>query len=276
MEFSEKYNFPLKLKSIQKLNKRSLQQQKKYYEKFYMSFTNYLYKDRGCFDNYVGFNIKNIKTFFNYINKQMILITGDFYKLFHVYKEEIPIVALLPEELNFMIFNEDFEMSLTPRMKEVKDFFVFGCTVALRVSDLLKLTNSNLRIIGEVWYLEVRSQKTATITQIALPEYAINIIKRYSKKRSKYLLPRFNNSNLNKYLKELAVLAGLTQLNNKTRMRQGRVITVNANQQDKQQVRFSDLITTHTMRRTAITVMLSLGMPEQEAFMGTKIEKLIA
>lgn len=261
-EFSVKHNFPLRLKSIQRLNKRSLQQEKKYYEKFYLGFTNYLYKDRGCFDNYVGANIKNIKTFFNYINKQMILITGDFYKLFHVHKEEIPIVALLPEELNYLIYHEGFEQTLSPRMKEVKDFFVFGCTVALRVSDLLKLTTANLRIAGEVWYLEVRAQKTATVTQIALPDYAIEIIKRYSKRRSKFLLPRFNHSNLNKYLKELAVLAGWTQPNQKTRMRQGRVVAVQANMQDKQQVRFADLITTHTMRRTAITVMLSLGMPE--------------
>ena len=31
----------------------------------------------------------------------------------------------------------------------------------------------------------------------------------------------------------------------------------------QQKIRFSDVATTHTMRRTAITTMLSLGVPEQ-------------
>jgi len=31
----------------------------------------------------------------------------------------------------------------------------------------------------------------------------------------------------------------------------------------QQKLRFSDVATTHTMRRTAITTMLSLGVPEQ-------------
>jgi hypothetical protein len=47
----------------------------------------------------------------------------------------IPIFPLLPEELNYFIYKKGFETSLSSRMGEVKDVFVFGCTVALRVSD---------------------------------------------------------------------------------------------------------------------------------------------
>ena len=195
-------SFHLRIKEERRLNSREFETEKNYWKKFYKKFTDYLYDDLGYFDNYVGQNIKIIKTFFNYLNKETNIRPGQFYKTFYVRKEEIPIFPLMPEELNYLIYNKTFEEGLPKRLKEAKDFFVFGCTVALRVSDLMLLEKPSVRITNGQRFLAVRSQKTGTDTLIKLPPYCIEIIARYAKNK-RWLLPRFNKVNLKKYIKTL-------------------------------------------------------------------------
>jgi integrase len=148
-------------------------------------------------------------------------------------------------------------------LQQVKDVFVFGSTVALRISDLLALKRSNLRIAGGIYYLVVRSKKTNTDTQVRLPDYAVDIIDKYQNKY-KTLLPSFNKVNLNLYLKKLMEKAGFTHPITKMRERRGKSKEIVRKMEDKRTTyRFCDLVTTHTMRRTAITTMLTLGVPEQ-------------
>lgn len=253
----------LRIRPIRYLNKKGMEREKNYWKKFYRRFTDYLYISCKHYDNYVGQNIKNIKAFFNYLNKELALGVGEFHKQFYVYKEEIAIFPLMPEELNFLIYDRIFEEGLSLRMKEVKDFFVFGCTVALRVSDLLRLKASNLRAVGGIYYLSVRSKKTDTASLIKLPDYAVAIISKY-KKHGSILLPHFNITNLNEYIKELLQLAGMVQEVSLIRYRRGKAIALKKKDNKiAKAFRFCDVATTHTMRRTAITTMLSLGMPEQ-------------
>lgn len=260
--FCDEKQFDLRIRPVRKLGNRELNAERNYWKKFYKKFMDYLYTDCGYFDNYVGMTIKNIRTFFNYLNKELSLGVGDFHKLFYVRKEEIAIFPLMPEELHFLIHDKNFEEGLTKRMKEVKDFFVFGCTVALRFSDLVALKKTNIRIANNQYYLAVRSEKTGTDSLVKLPSYAVDIVHRHGKLK-KRLLPKFNIVNLNKFIKLLLQQAGFTQQVHITRNKRGvAVIQKNANTSLKQ-IRFCDVATTHTMRRTAITTMLSLGIPEQ-------------
>jgi integrase len=259
-KFCTEKGISLRIRPTRRLRAQEIEKEKKIWKKFYKDFTNFLYDDCNYFDNYVGVTIKNIRTFFNYLNKELNLGIGDFHKSFYVRKEEIAIFPLAPEELNFLIYDKSFENSLSPRMKEVKDFFVFGCTVALRFSDLIALEKSNIRIINNHYYLSVRSVKTKTDSQVKLPPYAVDIIRRYEKQKRK-LLPRFNLVNMNIYIKSLLELAGFIQPVLVTREKRG--VPVEQTKDGKYAIRFCDAATTHTMRRTAITTMLSLGVPEQ-------------
>lgn len=258
VRFSLAKNFLLRLRPVRYLTKREMIAERNYWKKFYRSFTNFLYSDLGYFDNYVGQNIRIIKTFFNYLNKDLALSIGDFHRCFYVRKEEIPIYPLLPEELNFLIYDQEFAQSLSARMLEAKDVFVLGCTTALRVSDLLSLKRSSLRATGDIQYLSVRSKKTGTGTMIQLPEYAREILKKYERQK-KCILPRFNKVNFNEYIKKLLEKAGFTQEVDLRRDCRGISVALQKNGK----VRFCDIASSHTMRRTAITMMLCLGMPEQ-------------
>jgi len=255
--FCQAKSFVLRIFPEQALTKREAEREKNYWKKFHRRFTDYLYNDLGHFDNYVGATLKNVKTFFGYLQREVGLVVGPYYKSFYVRKEEIAIFSLLPEELNYLIYDVSFERSLSKRMQEVKDVFVFGCTVALRVSDLLRLKKSSIRVVNQQHYLTVRSQKTATYTLVKLPPYAISILRKYEKNKSS-VLPLFNKSNLNQYIKQLLEKAGFTSPVAVYRERRGVPVLLR-----KRGVRFCDVVSTHTMRRTAITTMLCLGMPEQ-------------
>ena len=72
----------------------------------------------------------------------------------------------------YLIYDETLEKQLTPDLIKVKDVFVFGCSVALRFSDLIKLKQENVLFYNNTYYLKVTSTKTNTNTTIKLPTYS--------------------------------------------------------------------------------------------------------
>lgn len=255
--FQDDTGFELRICDTGRLTKRELASEKNYWKKFYKKFTEHLYK-KGCFDNYVGANIKVIRTFFNYLKYEKDFNTGDFQRLFYVRKEQIDILVLSPEQLKFLIHDQEFHDKLSPAMKRIKDTFVFGCTTGLRYSDILKLTNKNFEKQEEDWYLKIKSQKTKTFSFVKLPPYAVEIYSKYKSNASK--APIFKNISLfifNRSLKEIGEQAGFTNPIEMSRERLGK-----AKQLNGKQLRFCDKMSSHMMRRTSITTMLILGMPE--------------
>ncbi len=73
-------------------------------------------------------------------------------------------------------------------------------------------------------------------------------------------MPRLSNTNLNKQVKNLIEKAGWIYNLPKIRHRQGKPIEIKNSKGSS--YRFCDHITTHTMRRTAITTLLMMGVPE--------------
>ncbi|NMH85956.1 hypothetical protein [Flavivirga algicola] len=61
-KFCLETNFDFRVCDVYKLNVREFISEKNYWKKFYKKYTEFLYK-KGCHDNYVGANIKIIRTF---------------------------------------------------------------------------------------------------------------------------------------------------------------------------------------------------------------------
>ena len=261
-EFEEVTGFEIKVYIESNLTYNEKFRANTYYKKFYNAFTCYLYDKKGFFDNYVGLIMRGLRSFFNYLELERRISVGVYHKSFYIPKEEIQIIALSHEQLNYLIYDESFKIIVQEKkMEKIRDTFVFGCTVALRVSDLLQLSQQNLVVTNNAYYLKVKSQKTSTHTSIKLPDYAIEIIKKYESYGSK-LLPDISIPWFNEQLKVFAKLFPDNFEMIKTRERNGKQIIVYKDPNKKIHFKLSDHITSHTMRRTAITTMLNLGMPE--------------
>ena len=254
--FVIKEKFNLRIRNVNRFTTRQMNAETKYWKRFYKRYSDYLYS-QGCYDNYVGSHFKVIRTLFNYLKTEKGLFVGDFHKLFYVRTEDIPIMVFSTEQFQFLIYDKTFGENLPVKLKRCKDIIVFGGTVGLRYSDLMALTKRNIEVVYDTKYLKVRAQKTGTDTSIKLPEYACEIVDRY--KGLKTLLPQLSLAQMNYNMKQLCEQAGWTHEVGKLRSKRGVVKKVTDNGKP---YRFCDLVSTHIMRRTSITILLSLGMPE--------------
>ena len=152
---------------------------------------------------------------------------------------------------------------MTSELIKIKDIFVFGCAVALRFSDLMALTRKNVETVNERIYIKVQSKKTQAYTKVKLPDYAAKILVKYSKIYTSRILPQFNKAYMNRKIKVIMESYGFTEPIERMRQRRGIPETVYLDKEKKTTYRFCDAVTTHTMRRSAITSLLSLGVNEQ-------------
>jgi integrase len=153
---------------------------------------------------------------------------------FKMTKREVERPFLVEEELT-RIIAEDFKM---PRLRQVRDIFIFCCYTGLAYADVKKLTREEITtgIDGEKWIWTSR-QKTETTTRVPLLPRALEILERYKDDpqcvNQGRLLPVLSNQKMNNYLKEISDACEITKK-----------------------------MTFHTARHTfATTVTLSNGVP---------------
>lgn len=261
ISYELRYNKQLVIKDWETLNMRGKTAETNYWKKFYLEFTTYLFNDCNHHDNYVGATMKLLRAFFAWLQTELIINVGPYYQRFYKTYENIPVIVLSPERLHFLIYDQAFENSLCKRLQKLKDLFVFGCTTALRFSDLINLKPSNIEVIGKNTYVYVRSQKTQIYSRIYLPQYALAILHKY-RRRKTTLFPPISGVNFNIAIKKIALLAGWTEEIIKTRNKRGQPVIIYKDADTKQHYRFCDLVSSHTMRRTAITTMLRMGLNE--------------
>ena len=125
-----------------------------------------------------------------------------------------------------------------PRLRQVRDIFIFCCYTGLAYADVKKLTREEITtgIDGEKWIWTSR-QKTDTTTRVPLLPRALAILDRYKEDpqclNKGRLLPVLSNQKMNNYLKEISDACKITKK-----------------------------MTFHTARHTfATTVTLSNGVP---------------
>ena len=242
-------------------NHRLIIRERNYWKWFYQDFSDYLLYEKGFFDNFTGSIFKTLKTFFRYLKNEKYLLIQECYERFYVRKEDIRVVALLPEQYCFLILDQPFAAALTLAQKRCKDLFVFGCAAALRYTDLCSLRVRNVEEKGGHHFLVFRSPKTNTPVQVKLPLFAIEIYRRYArnKKPGQKLFPAIAAANFDKRLKMIGEKAGWIQPIGKERTKNGIRHEI---KNGADTFRFCDQLSTHLMRKTGITVLLMLGMPE--------------
>lgn len=252
---------PISIISAHKLTTRRLQVQKNYWIRFHRNFCRFLYKHCACYDNYVGAQLKLLRSVFWYLQNEKGILCAPYIKTFYVCKEEIPIITLSPSRVQFLITDSNFRKHLPPHLRKVLDIMVFGLTVALRYSDLMALEKKQLTRFQNHWYLIHKAQKTGNQSMVKLPDYILEFIQQQPKKDKK-LLPQLSKNQFNLSMKKIGEIAGWTETLPKYRERQGKRSEIYKEARNKTSFRFCDHMSSHMLRRSAITNMLLLGMSE--------------
>lgn len=97
------------------------------------------------------------------------------------------------------------------RLYLVRDLFLFSCYTGISYGDMCRLMVDNLETVedGTIWIKAVR-EKTGVEFEIPLLDLPLHIIDKYRDTTSGgKLLPMYGNSELNKGLKQLAVVCGI-------------------------------------------------------------------
>ena len=125
---------------------------------------------------------------------------------YKVEREPVEIDFLDEEELRKII---NFDTPL-PRLERAKDMFLFGCFTGLSYIDIKTLAPEHFEkdSAGRIW-IKKRRVKTGVLSRIPLLPIAKLILDKY--KGGEKLLPIQDPADINKYLKDIAILCGINK-----------------------------------------------------------------
>ena len=146
---------------------------------FLKRYERYRFKE-GCSDSTVWSDMKIIRTLFNEAIKRDLL--KPWQTPFRNY--EIPEIRSRVDVLRWQeiitMHNYKFE---DRRWNRIRDIFCFLCYTGMRIGDFLKLTDENIKRVGEEVWLNFRTSKTNALVQIPLHLIfygnALDIMSRY-------------------------------------------------------------------------------------------------
>lgn len=166
-------------------------------------------------------------------------------------KPEKPIVFLTIEELKKVAAIEI--PTEKQYLERVRDVFFFCCWTGLRHSDVYNLRKSNVKKD----HIELTTIKTSDTLRIDLNKHSRAILAKYADVvfPNGKVLPVISNQKMNDYLKELGILAELTEPITQTYYCQRERIEETRPKHE--------LLCTHTGRRSFICNALALGIPPQ-------------
>lgn len=229
---------------------------------FMVGFRNFLSQRRdgeylssgGLNDNTINKRFTNLKSFFRWIeNKEIYQFKKHVYN-FNVSRYDNNIVVLNKEEIRTLL-NTSIPVE---KWEKVRDVFVFNCFVGLRYSDLIRLKKTDFIVDEDGDYILFKeNKKTNFQVQIPIQKTPLMILKKYNFKLPVLSLQYFNRV-LNKLLKEYDLFPEVVVKKRR----------VNKQIEDFE-VPKRDLITTHTCRRTFITLGISNNIPLNSLMLST-------
>lgn len=208
-------------------------------DEFYIKFVKYSREKLKHKDNTLGRNIGFIKTFMNWTIQKKYHYNLEF-RNFKKTSSETDEIALNLDELNQLW---EYDFSKIKRLEKVRDVFVFGCVTGMRYSDYSRISKKNVHN-GQIF---INAQKTKSNTGIPLNKYSKEILEKYE-----FELPSISEQKFRDYIKEACKIAGFSEDTIKTSFR-GR-------ERIEETIPKYDRISSHTARRTFITISLEKGM----------------
>lgn len=176
-----------------------------------------------------------------------VLTLNDIYRI----EREIKRILKPDDETIFVVLDEneikrlyDLDFSAKPHFDRARDIFLAGCYTALRHSDYSRIGKEHIK--GN--FIEIITFKNKKKVKIPIrPELRL-ILNKWDNS-----IPKMTSQELGRYIKEIGKIAGIDEH-----------IEITDNNGNLNVEFKYKLITTHTARRSAATIMYYSGMPEKD------------
>ena len=215
-------------------------------KEFYDDFMFYLNSgNKAMTNNSAGCIIKILKTFLNWALEKNYHNNTEFIRAFKVDKKDGITVALTKEEVDSI---EALELD-NERLKKVRDLFLMEINLGLRISDFKNLKPENFFL--DEGFVKVHAIKNREPLTIPISKTLMKILDKYPD----FNFPFISEPKYREYIKELCKLADIdTPIQRPKYYGKKRV--------DETLPKY-EMISTHTAKRTFITLMLKNGaLPE--------------
>ncbi len=213
-------------------------------QSFYLKFQNYCIQTKSHSANTLRRNIGLFKTFLNWAFENNHTYNDKFKKFKSPQGFPTDEVALSLEQVK-EIYNFDF--SKKPSLERVRDLFVIGCTTGMRISNYNKIKKEDI-IENEIRVSDVKDPNKQL--KIPLNPMSKKIFEKYD-----FNLPSISTQKFNEYIK-LVFKEAKFNFDVKRTTKVGNVV-------NEKTVSFYKRISSHTARRSFITIMKNEKVPDK-------------
>lgn len=214
----------------------------KFYDDFVAYFTG---KDYSV--NTIGRHVKELKIIMRAAREEGLHDNGTIEsRKFRVLTAEVENIYLTESEIKAIA---DLDLSNDRHKDIARDVFLVGCYTAQRFSDYSAINEGNIRILesGQT-VIDLKQQKTGNHVVIPARPELLAILAKYENR-----LPKSYEQKVNKYIKEVAREAGITE--------KIEISYVENGEKKTKIVEKCEMVKTHTARRSGATNMYLARIP---------------
>jgi len=211
---------------------------------FYNKFIAFCVQEREHSTNTLSRNIGLFKTFMFWALENKYTYNDKFKGFKNIKRFETDEVALSIEQVKYIY---EFNLTNNKKLEKVRDLFIFGCFTGMRFSNYSDIKKQD--IVNDFIRVFDKKDKYKPLS-IPMNKYSKNLLEKYD-----YNLPKISNQKFNEYLKDLFKLMEFNTMIKKT-MKYGENII-------ETESPLYARISSHTARRSFITIMINKGISHQ-------------
>jgi integrase len=211
---------------------------------FHSKFTDYCMGSLNHINNTYARNLGLVKTFLFWALDKKYTYNDEFKKFKKKERVITNQVVVDKQELEILM-KHTFELK---SLERTRDVFVFAAVTGMRYGELKYISKNN--IDGTTFHLKEEKGSEKELRTIPLGKVAMHILEKYD-----YNLPMIANQKHNNYIKDVFKAAGFTHTVQKVTTRGKEVI--------REDMSFYKRVSSHTARRTFITMMKREGKSDK-------------
>ena len=211
---------------------------------FYNSFISYCVQTKNHSANTLSRNVGLFKTFMNWALFHKYTYNDDYKTFKNIKRFKTDEIALTKEQVDEIA---NFDLGDNDKLTRVRDLFIFGCSTGMRYSNYSTIKKND---VVDDFINVVDAKDRSKSLSIPLNKFSRSILEKYD-----FKLPKISNQKFNNYVKELFEKMEYNLVVKKTMRYGNEIIETESSVYER--------VSSHTARRSFITIMKNEGVPDK-------------